>query len=531
MLLNPVSRAEPAASAVSTGPVVAGISGLQAHFAALVLAAIIFCLDAFTRDDLAIASLYVLVLLIAASGSTGDRVRTIGAWFAGCVLLAITGYLIFQARGAPNSALAHLLISLVVLGTATLLLLRTRAMNSAVNESASRYQRVFNTLAVAIVEHDFTPVAAEIRRLRESGVTDMRRYVEAHPDFVIRMRRLVRITDANATALRMMGAQSRADFVTRLDGFLPEEDESFADCIVAIDERRPLFENETVVCSLTGEPRHVLAAFSLGPEASLHCVPGILLDISHRRGLEQQVLRTKEELAQVQRTGALAAMSASIAHELNQPMAAISSFSEAARQWISRDPPDLRETSDALAGLGEAVNHARVVMQRVRTLVGDARVEREVIDLGALLSTTVALMRRDAIDTATRIVLCGAEPGAVASGDRILLKQMFVNLITNAIQAMAERPPAERMVTLKLRRDDDHAVITVSDRGPGWEDEAEEKVFGSFYTTKRNGMGLGLSICRATVERHGGSIALRQAEGGGAAVEVRVPLIGAAPAA
>jgi two-component system, LuxR family, sensor kinase FixL len=495
---------------------------------AALLACAIFCLDAFTRDDLAVAGLYVLVPLIAASG--GGRRRAVLGWSTACAALAIAGFVIFQARGAPPLASAHLGISLVVLLVTTLLLLRTQAMSSAVERGERRYRSIFDTLASAIWEHDFTEVVDAIGRLRVSGVEDLRRYVAEHPEFVAEMRRLVRITDVNATGLALMGVPSKEAFHSRLSELLPETDESFADCIVALDERRPLFETETTVYTLAGSRRDIFVTFSLGPEACLDKVPGSILDVTDRKALEAQVLRTREELAEAQRSGALAAMSASIAHELNQPLSAIHSYADAARRWMARTPPDMHEAMAALTGLSQAIGHARTVMHRVRSLVGNARIRSADIDLGELLSTTVTLMRADAAETSTRLVLMpGRWRDLAVSGDRILLKQVFVNLITNAIQAMAEVPPDCRTVTVEIDVEDDAtALVRVADRGPGWED-AEEKVFGSFYTTKPAGMGLGLSISRTTIERHGGSIALGCAPGGGALVEVRLPLAGAGP--
>ncbi|WP_354279663.1 ATP-binding protein [Sphingomonas sp. PvP056] len=490
------------------------------------LAAFIFWFDAFTTDDLAVASLYVLVLLIGSSVIGPARRTAILAWATICVALAMLGYCIFESYGAPPLALAHLGISLTVLLVTTFLLLRNQSINSSKERSDRRFRIVFDTLAIAIWEHDFTPIVAELTRLRESGVTDIRRYVAEHPKFVVQMRRSVRITDVNATALTMMGVTSKQDFFSHLSGFLPETDDSFAECIVAIDERRALFQTEAIVLPLNGAPRQVIVAFGLGPDASLDRVPGSILDVSHRRALEIQILRTREELADSHRTSAVAAMSASIAHELNQPMSAIQSYADAASRWLTRSPANLNEARDALAGLTLGVQHARMVMQRVRALVGESRIELCEIELEGLIATTVALMRREAAEHGARILIIPAtEETLTVNGDRILLKQVLINLITNAIQAMVNTPPDRRIVTLTLDQKDDQAVVTVADAGPGWDPAEAGKVFGSFFTTKRTGMGLGLSIAKMVVDRHDGSISRRNGTGGGAIAEVTLPLI------
>lgn len=494
-------------------------------FLAAALAATIFMLDAFTRDDLAVASLYLLVVLIGASGGGYERRRSIIIWSVVCASLSVLGYAIFRSYGAPPLALAHLGISLTVLLVATILLLRNHSANSSMERSDRRYRVVFDTLAIAIWEHDFTPVVEALHSLRADGVTDIRRYVAEHPEFVIEMRRSVRITDVNATALTMMGVESKDDFFGHLSGFLPETDDSFCECIVAIDERRPLFQTEAIVMPLNSEPRQVIVAFGLGPEASLNRVPGSILDVSHRRALETQILRTREELAESQRASAVAALSASIAHELNQPMSAVQSYADAANRWLSRSSPNIEEAREALDGLTMGVQHARTVMQRVRSLVGQSRIELCDIELDGVVATTVALMRREAAEHGTRLIIIPKTDDTITvKGDRILLKQVLVNLITNAIQAMVNTAPDRRVVTLTLDRRGDQALIAVRDAGPGWDTAEPKNVFGSFFTTKRNGMGLGLSIAKMAVDRHEGTITRRNATDGGAVVEVTLPL-------
>jgi signal transduction histidine kinase len=496
------------------------------------LALAIFCLDAFTPQALAVAGLYVLVLLMAALGGRAYRRWRILGWSAACLALSLLGYGIFEARGAPPLATAHLAIDVTVLLATTFLLLRANAMGAAVQRGERRYRTIFDSVAMAIWEHDFTPVVEGVRRVRMSGVQDLRRYLKETPDFVAEMRRLVRITDVNAAALKMMGVAGKQEFFSHLGDFLPEEDASFAECILALDERRALFQAETSVVSRSGEPREIIVAFGLGPDACLDRVPGSILDVTGRKALEVQIARARADLADAQRSGALAAMSASIAHELHQPMSAIQSYADAARRWMARTPPDLYEVTAALTGLGQAVGHARTVMHRVRSLVGNARIALTDIDLGELLSHTVALMERDAEEADTRISLELASGTSFAvKGDRILLKQVFVNLVTNAIQAMEAVPSSRRLVSLQVVGSGDEVIVRVEDTGPGWEVAAEMKVFGSFYTTKAQGMGLGLPISRTTVERHGGSIALRRGQAGGALVEVSLPLAAVQPAA
>lgn len=495
------------------------------HGVAAAMAAAIFCLDSFAHADLAVACLYALVLLVAIGGGHVVSRRTMLRWASICVALTIAGYFIYTTQGAGPAAGINAVIALVLIIMTTMRLFRAQAADRLIANGEHRYRQVFDTLAIAIWEHDFTPVASAIAKLREEGVTDLRAFVASHPEFVIEARRMVRITDVNATALEMMGVPSKDAFFSHLSGFLPETEASFADCIIAIDERRELFQTETHVTPQHGGRIEILVTFSLGLDADLSRVPGSILDVTRRKRLEAQIARTRDELTSAQRTSAMGAMSAALAHEINQPLSAIQSYSDAAIRWLSRPAPDIGEAKDALEGLGKAVDYAREVMRRVRSLIGSTSTERLAVDLGALLSDTAAVLERDAAAYDARIRV-SLPPSAVwVSGDRILLKQVLVNLVTNGLQAMSETAPERRLVDLIVTQCDDEVALWVIDHGHGWNDIDRANAFQNFYTTKADGMGLGLSICRTIMDRHDGTITLEHAPDGGAAVKITLPPI------
>jgi two-component system sensor kinase FixL len=496
-------------------------SQLARAAAPAVLTMVVFALDAFTRLPGAIATLYVMALLIV--GTEAVSRRTIIAWSGFCALLTVTAFGIVHGRLPEMTAASRLLISLLANAVTTILLLRGNATYAAMKVSEARYRSIFNELAVGIWEHDFTAVQAELATLRVRGVVDLRRYIGENPSFVVETRKMVRITDVNATAMSMMGVQSREEFFSHLSDFLPETDDTFAECLIALDERRGLFIAETMVQPRRGEPIDVIVMFSLAGSGPLARVPGSVLDVSQRKRLETEMERTRADLAQVQRASALGAMTASIAHEINQPLAAISGYTDAACRWLRRDPPDIEEADAALAGLVAAVEHARQVVQRVRALVGNARTATQPVDLNEVIRDAASLFERGASVGATRIVLEPEPAPVICHADPILLKQLLVNLITNAIQAMHLIPPAGRVVTLSVQRKDAHASLVVEDNGPGW-DIDRDQAFQTFYTTKAEGMGLGLSICKATMESLDGEIELGTADQGGASVMLTFPL-------
>jgi two-component system sensor kinase FixL len=487
----------------------------------VVLTAAIFALDAFTTLPGAIATLYVMTLLMV--GTEAVARRTIITWSAACAVLTLLAFAIVHGRWPEMTAASRLVISLLANAVTTILLLRGKAIYAAMQISESRYRSIFNELAVGIWEHDFTSVQTALAELRSRGVVDLRRYIADNPSFVAEARRMVRITDVNATAMTMMGVQSRAEFFSSLSDFLPETDDTFAECLIAIDERRALFIAETVVQPRHGDLIDVIVMFSLSGTGPLARVPGSVLDVSQRKRLETQMARTRADLAQVQRASALGAMTASIAHEINQPLAAISGYTDAACRWLRRDPPAIEEVDAALKGLVAAVDHAGQVVQRVRALVGNARTETQPVDLNDVIREAAALFERGATEGSARIVLEPEPDPVICEADPILLKQLLVNLVTNAIQAMHLMRPADRVVTLCVRRTATYASIAVEDNGPGW-DIDRDSAFETFFTTKAEGMGLGLSICKATMESLDGAIELGTTDQGGASVVLKFPM-------
>lgn len=483
------------------------------------LATAIFAADTFTRFHSAIATLYVLVLLIA--GRWAARGNLIG-WSLACAILTLGSFWIAHAAAPSLDAGLRLLVSLAANAVTTGLLLHRGALDRRVAQDERRYQTMTDTLAIAIWEHDFRPVAEAIAALRASGVTDLPAYLRAHPEFVAAARKLVRITDVNQTALDMMGVASKAAFFRHLGDFLPETDASFADCILAIDEQRPMFQAETQVIAADGSPIDILVAFSLGPDACLAQVPGSILDIRQRKRLESVVERTRIELERVQRTAAIGAMSASIAHEINQPISAVQSYADAAARWLARPEPDLEEVRLSLAGLNQAVAKVHAVTQRMRALVGGVRTELTPLGLGGLIGDTLAVAARDLDAHGARlVVLADGDPAVL--GDAILLQHLLLNLITNALQAMESAGVCDRRIELTLRTDATHATLALRDHGPGL-DPALDQPFDTFATTKPGGMGLGLSICRSILDLHGGRICLDNHPEGGAQATIELPL-------
>ncbi len=511
--------ADPATS-MAAGTGVSRSLPVTRQVAAALLAVAIFWADTFTDFGSAFATLYVLVLLLACNRAA--RAHIFG-WSAVCALFTVASFAFVHGMTAHADATLRMVISLGANAVTTGLLLHRQAVDDRATRGERRHEDTLNSLAVAIWEHDFRPVAAAIAAVRAAGVEDLPAFLDENPDFIVSARSLVRITDVNETALDLMGVPSKQAFFEHLSDFLPESDASFRECILAIDERRDMFQAETQVRAANGEPIDIFVAFSLSPDRGLDRVPGSIFDIRQRKRLEMTVERTRSELDKVQRSAALGAMSAMIAHEINQPLTAVQGFAFSAQRWIERDVPDLDEARQALAGLHDAVLNVHEVMQRVRNLVGNSQTENAPVNLHTLIRNTVSFASRDVEAQGARISFSHCAPDVMILGDRVLLKHLLLNLIANALQAMEIPSREEKLIEIDLSLAGNQASIIVRDTGPGLPASTREKLFEPFFTTKPVGMGLGLSICRSIVELHDGQITLANHPEGGTRVSLTLP--------
>jgi PAS domain S-box-containing protein len=239
---------------------------------------------------------------------------------------------------------------------------------------------------------------------------------------------------------------------------------------------------------------------------------------------EREVLRTtKARLAQAMQITTVGELAASIAHEVNQPLAAIVANAHAGLRWLSAEPPNLSQAREAAERIVRDGKHAGDVMRHVRSLFRRADVERLPLDVNEVIREVLRLIERDlerrgatvSTDLDTRLPLIMA--------DRVQLQQLALNLIKNALDAMDSVVDRPRTLFIRSRRQDDHfAVVEVRDLGIGMKEP--ERAFEAFFTTKAGGMGVGLAICRSIVEAHDGKIWIAPSDGVGTTICFTLPL-------
>ena len=255
------------------------------------------------------------------------------------------------------------------------------------------------------------------------------------------------------------------------------------------------------------------------------CVLGVGLDVTERRTAEAQAAKLRDELAHLARVSILEALAGSLAHELKQPLTAVMAHAETALLLLSVHPPRLQDMRDVLNDVLRDTKRAGDVVRRLRTLLKKSEAQHEPLDVNCIITDVVKLVEGNSIGR--RIVLT-PELAAVVEpvlGDRTQIQQVVINLLINAFDAVQALDPPNRHVRLRTFCLDGHAVIEVVDYGPGLSDEALARIFEPFYTTKQEGLGLGLSICKTIVEAHGGAIEVRRNPLSGMTFAARLPLM------
>jgi C4-dicarboxylate-specific signal transduction histidine kinase len=252
-------------------------------------------------------------------------------------------------------------------------------------------------------------------------------------------------------------------------------------------------------------------------------VVSLLLERRRRRTAEIAVRKQHTELAHASRLAVAGELTAAIAHEINQPLGAVQTNADAA-ELILQAGGDRRE--DLLRIVGRVRNdilRASQVIKRLRTLLARHEARREPLDLKVALADVEVFLRPELKRRDMVLALRLPATPARVLGDETQIQQVFINLIMNAMDASADASPDRRTIVVQLEFAARAYSISVKDQGSGFADGDESKLFDSFFSTKRTGMGLGLSIARTIVEAHGGTIEAENAQGGGAVFHVQLP--------
>lgn len=488
----------------------------------------VFLVDSLTPIQSAVAVLYVVAMMLVAGGGSRRAILTATAVFLSLTLLS---FAISHGTQATFPAVLRMLVALAAITVTAGLLIRDQASrerlvraHEALTRSERRYRAIFAQAPFSLWEQDYSRVWEKLEALRSQGVTDIAEHIRAHPEFPREMSESILTTDVNAATLELLGGTTPADVLGPLRPFHVEGESVLPGVLQAVFERRDGFEGVGRIRGVDGRLRKILIGIGLPPDPDgFDRVVVSLVDMTAREEAQQALLAAQAELARASRAATVGALSASIAHELNQPLGALVMNAQTSLRWLRRDPPDLENATKAIERTVRDGNRASEIVRQTRAFLVKGQKEREPIDLRGLCEEAVALLEHELSQRSVTVRIEGGD-GIAIRANRVEMQQVLINLLANGAHAMAGTPGPERVITVTIGRDGpDQVRLTVRDRGTGIGEEDLGRLFHPFFTTREGGMGMGLAISRSAIEAEGGRLTAENHPEGGAVFEIILP--------
>jgi PAS domain S-box-containing protein len=379
-----------------------------------------------------------------------------------------------------------------------------------------------------IVSIDITARKRAEERLAQSEAR-LRGIFDSAMDAIVTMDETYRIVLFNPTAEAMFRCTANDVVGQRFDRLIPERlREEYGAQLARFAESatgsRAVGPVPAIGLRAGGEEFPMEGSVSLVTLAGGKLLTMGIRDVTEHRRLEVDAQRSRDEIAHLSRVGVVTELSGSLAHELNQPLGAILSNTEAIRRLLTHERPDLAEVRAILNDIVADDQRAGEVIQRVRLLLRKGAVQPELLDVADVVRQVLRLAGRELADRGVVLHADLATGLPPVRGDRVQLQQVLLNLVMNATEAMADVPPDERVARVCAERLDGGGVrVSVSDNGPGIAPEMVEDIFQPFISTKPWGMGMGLAICRTIVTAHGGRLWVTNDPGAGATFQFTLP--------
>ncbi|MEJ1976966.1 MAG: ATP-binding protein [Acetobacteraceae bacterium] len=387
---------------------------------------------------------------------------------------------------------------------------QAKAAKVAQEKSERRYRDFFHFLPVALFHLDRRDLGAIFAEARSQGVEDLVQYLRDHPDLVAPAMDALKVVEVNQRTVTMLHGQSPEDFKGSVAPNWTESPEIFCECLSAAYQGKDSYEAQIRIKARDGTILDTLFFAAFSPVTGEENITLIgLIDVSDRVKAQEMLAQVQAEIAHAARVSVLGELTASIAHEVSQPLTAIETNTEASLLWLARSPPNIDEVRELSARTAAEVQRAADIIHRIRSMVVRTSPEQKNIALNPMIDEAVLFLRHELQrnDVETSLQLGPDLP--TLFGDRVQLQQVIVNLAVNAIQAMALANSVVRELTIRTVATADRCVlIEVEDTGPGIAEDALGRLFESFFTTKATGMGIGLPICRSIIEAHGGQISV-----------------------
>lgn len=381
---------------------------------------------------------------------------------------------------------------------------------SALAQSEYRYRNLFHAMAASFWELDFSAVGAILTGLRHAGVADLNAHFARFPEVVAAMLAATRVLDVNLQSRQLFRLPASV-VGTDIAPYWPQDSwPVYAASVQAAISGAPSFAAETRLRRADGSEFAAWFTACFAPEtvAAGRLLIGIL-DISARVEAQDQARQLQDQLAHAGRVALLGELTASIAHEINQPLTAIATHGEAGLRWLARVQPDLEEVHIALQHTVADARRAAAIIERTRALAQHRVLSRAALDIDSVVRDALEFLDHTLRAQGVRVHTDLATRVPAVHADRVQLQQVLVNLLLNALQALAGANAVQPALWIRTALTEDSAglLIEVDDNGPGIDPALlPNRLFESFRSTRPQGLGLGLAVARSIVEAHGGRI-------------------------
>jgi PAS domain S-box-containing protein len=402
--------------------------------------------------------------------------------------------------------------------------------DEALRHSEQRYRHLFHYMPIALWQLNTRGLIELFKSLRAEGITDFPAYLDQHPDFLGRAMDALIVDEVNDRTLQMFGAGDASELTGSVAHCWRDSPETFRRAMEALFRGEPTYQEETKIVALDGRVIDVLFTTARpGPISELGVSLVGFVDITERVRTQERLHQVQADFAHAARLSVLGELAASIAHEVNQPLAAMKTNGETALRWLDRPEPNVPKARELMRRVLADAGRASDIIARIRAMAAGRAPQWTALPLREVIAESMVFLRHELQSKGVSVSLDLAAVLPPVTGDRTQLQQVVVNLAINAVQAMAQAGTARRGILIRTMLSDPKTVAClIEDSGPGIDPTHLPRLFDSFFTTKDTGMGMGLPISRSIIEAHDGHIrADNKSALGGARFSFDLPANGA----
>lgn len=391
--------------------------------------------------------------------------------------------------------------------------------------SEERYRKLIHHMPTALWQIDARATGEIFDRLKTEGVTDIATFLEQHPELVELGMSIVRVTDVNREAIRLFRGRSAADLVGPIRYLFAATPDAARRVMAAHFEGRPNYIEQAKILTFDGQLRDVLICVTYPTPSEQQDTTFVTVeDVTERLRAEAQLRQHQADHALASRISTLGELATSIAHEVKQPLAAIVTNAETCLRWLSREPTNTEKLKQLTSRIISSARRASDIVQHVRSMAQSGERERLPLDVKELVEEALLFAHHDIESKHIKLTISANPSRPTILGNRIQLQQVVINLVVNSIQAISQTDSAERRIRIGIDGDAAGGLrFSIRDSGPGIAAQNLERVFDSFFTTKADGMGIGLALCHSIITAHGGSIQASNHSDGGACFRFSLP--------